>query len=225
VSATITTFTGRRVALELAEPAHVDIADIAWALGHINRFTGHAGAYTVADHSVIVSHLVPPQYAPRALLHDAAEAYLGDLSRPLKEALWRAGQLSLYRSFERDWDAAIAAALLSSHPLPSWAELDAIKFANCQALWIEKTMILGCDHVWRPRHDQAPPPRERLDAALRALDAVLDPKPGFSPWSRFLHRAIELRLASPADDARIVQRHLDVSDAARAWRAGQGSTA
>ena len=212
-------FSGRYVDLTQPEPADVDIIDIAWALGHTNRFTGHAGSYTVADHSVLVSHLVPIEHAPRALLHDAAETYLGDLSWPLKQVLRASGQFSAFEHLEADWDLAISAALLGGAPRRGLAEDLAIKAADRQALWIEKSAILGCADLWDPRSCEEPPPGPRRDAALRAFDAVLDPAPGWSPWSRFLHRAVDLGLASPADDARTVQRAIDIRDAARSLRA------
>lgn len=212
-------FSGRYVDLTQAEPAEVDIIDIAWALGHTNRFTGHAGSYTVADHSVLVSHLVPIEHAPRALLHDAAEAYLGDLSWPLKQVLRAGDQFSAFEDLEADWDLAISVPLLGGPPMRCPAEKQAIKAADRQALWIEKIAILGCHDVWDPRSCEEPPPGPLRDAALHALDAVLDPAPGATPWWRFLHRAIELGLASPDDEARIVQRALDIADAARSLRA------
>lgn len=71
----------------------LDINTIATALSRINRFTGHgARAYSVAEHSLLVSDLLADQgYSAlvqlAGLMHDAHEAYIGDLSSPLKWAL------------------------------------------------------------------------------------------------------------------------------------------
>lgn len=61
------------------------IDDIAHALSQINRFTGHTSKpYSVAEHSCRVSDLLPDGFRLAGLLHDAAEAYLGDMASPLK---------------------------------------------------------------------------------------------------------------------------------------------
>lgn len=84
----IITFTGKRV--DLLEPAAtmIEPADIAHSLSMQCRFNGHTRAfYSVGQHCYLVADLVPQQYQLQALLHDATEAYVGDLVSPLKSAL------------------------------------------------------------------------------------------------------------------------------------------
>jgi phage pi2 protein 07 len=70
------------------KPEQVCIEDIAHALSNICRFTGHTpNHYSVAEHSILVSYYVEPQNRLLALLHDASEAYLGDVASPLKQLL------------------------------------------------------------------------------------------------------------------------------------------
>lgn len=65
------------------------IVDIAYNLSHLNRYTGSAGQYSVAQHSVLVARNVREGLRLDALLHDAPEAYLGDVAAPLKAIIGR----------------------------------------------------------------------------------------------------------------------------------------
>ncbi|OWW18430.1 metal-dependent phosphohydrolase [Noviherbaspirillum denitrificans] len=100
----ILTYSGRYVNLLKPDPTTIHITDIAHALSQINRFGGHTRRfYSVAQHCVLASHLVPLKYRLHALLHDAAEAYFGDMVQPLK----RLDGSAQYRTWESMMQAEI----------------------------------------------------------------------------------------------------------------------
>jgi hypothetical protein len=70
-------------------PEEILLEDIAHALSNMCRFGGHvpAGFYSVAQHSVLMTNNVAPEFKVAALLHDATEAYLVDVPRPIKPVL------------------------------------------------------------------------------------------------------------------------------------------
>jgi hypothetical protein len=72
------------------EPRAEDIepTDIAHALGMLCRYGGHVDRfYSVAEHCVLMSLSVPQEDALAALLHDATEAYVVDVPRPIKRLM------------------------------------------------------------------------------------------------------------------------------------------
>jgi hypothetical protein len=90
------------------------IEDIARGLGNICRYAGQCRQfYSVAEHSLHVS-AVSPTHKLEALLHDAAEAFLGDVTRPLKQLLPDYKQLekaierAIFRRFALDFSALAA---------------------------------------------------------------------------------------------------------------------
>lgn len=84
----IQTLSGKKFDYVNATVDDIEIEDIATALSHICRFAGHLPEfYSVAQHSVLCSQLVPPEFAFEALMHDAAEAYCQDIPAPLKALL------------------------------------------------------------------------------------------------------------------------------------------
>lgn len=79
------TYTGRKFYPTAPEPEDIDPTDIAHALSMLCRYNGHVDRfYSVAEHCVHLSNYVAPEHALWALLHDATEAYVGDMVRPLK---------------------------------------------------------------------------------------------------------------------------------------------
>ena len=102
----MTTYTGRQFWPLDPRPEDVCIEDIAHALSMICRFGGHCRKfYSVAQHSCYVASLIPgPEKdgtSLAALMHDAAEAYVGDLIRPIKRSF------TPYHQVEAKVDAAI----------------------------------------------------------------------------------------------------------------------
>lgn len=84
----IQTLSGQHFNYRNIQPENIVIDDIATALSHTCRFAGHLPEfYSVAQHSVLVSQLVPDEFAMEALLHDASEAYCCDIPSPLKALL------------------------------------------------------------------------------------------------------------------------------------------
>jgi 5'-deoxynucleotidase YfbR-like HD superfamily hydrolase len=84
----ILTQSGQQFDLLRPTAAMIKPADIAHALSRLCRFNGHTRAhYSVAQHSLIVASLVPAEHQLVALLHDATEAYIGDMTRPLKAVM------------------------------------------------------------------------------------------------------------------------------------------
>ena len=118
----IQTLSGRRVNPLDAAADDIDPADIARALSNLCRFGGHSKAfYSVAQHSAIVCDLLEQRGGATAdelmaaLLHDAAEAYLGDLPHPLKHrselgAEFKRAETRLEAVIEHRFDLPDAAA-------------------------------------------------------------------------------------------------------------------
>jgi len=154
------TYTGRAIWSLDPRPEDVDIRDIAHALSLQCRFAGHSRFhYSVAQHSIMVRDLVnwyadcadiPAEDMPTdkewgpieltALLHDASEAYLIDVPRPLKP------HLPEYKVAENAWEQVIATRYGLTHPMPKL-----VKWADNAALAIERDALFGVQTMpWDP---------------------------------------------------------------------------
>lgn len=141
----IQTYSGRCALLLSPHPDMVSIDDIAVALSNQCRFLGHVRSfYSVAQHSVVVSRAVPNFLALAALLHDAAEAYVGDMPRPLKRHT-ECG--SLFQRLEARWQTTIEYHFGLEEGL---LDHEAIMIADCRALLAEKRDLLPAQspHDW-----------------------------------------------------------------------------
>jgi len=130
----IVTFSGKQFELLNPTPERVDIRDIAHALSRVCRFNGHTREhYSVAQHCVLVSRNVPAHLRLEALLHDAAEAYIGDVTSPLKRALGEG-----YKMIERRVERAVA-----DHFGIDWKMAPEVKLADLRALATERRDLLA----------------------------------------------------------------------------------
>jgi hypothetical protein len=137
------TFSGRRFFPFDPRPEDIDIVDIAHALSMTCRYGGHAKQfYSVAQHSVLVASKAPAHLALRALLHDAAEAYIGDLIRPIKKD----DRMAAFHDIERSVEHAICVALDVPWPLLT----PEIKALDNRILLDEREAVMSASgHDWK----------------------------------------------------------------------------
>jgi len=139
------------------------IEDIAHALSQLCRFTGHTKEfYSVAQHSVAVSCLVRPEFALEGLLHDAAEAYLGDVSSPLKFLLPK------YQAIENLIQDSIAKAFKLNTSFPAQKE---IKLADLRMLALERELLLPVGPLWDSLKGVQSAPAELLASCWNSAQA------------------------------------------------------
>ena len=198
---------GRRLDLFAPTPDAWTDEDLAMSLARVPRWAGQSRwdrPLTVAQHSLLVLALREQEEGPlhaaialRELLHDADEAWLGEVLRPVKPCLGEG-----YRALVCGLQAAIAAR----YRLPPWTEpaYAAHKRADHIAAASEAVHVIG----WRVREVAEV---LGIQAVPRMIDP-LPPQPGLAAWepwpaalaaSRFLVRLRALLQAAgaPADPA------------------------
>ena len=157
----IQTYTGRQFFPLDPRADDIDIVDIAHALSRVCRFNGHCvRPYSVAEHSLHVAlHVTWDAGAEAdrttvlaALLHDASEAYLCDVPRPIKTM----PEMAPYRAMESNVEAIIAAKYGLPHPLPA-----VVKRHDQRALSTEyRDLVPYKRHPWHlpePAWEDMPP--------------------------------------------------------------------
>jgi len=136
------TVSGRMI--RVFDPSHESnefvIEDIAHHLSLVCRFTGAVRVhYSVAQHSVLVSQLVPPEFALEGLLHDATEAYLNDMASPVKAGL------PDYKAAEDAMEQALAGRFGIA-----WPKSDAVRRADGIAVATEaRDLMNNISTLWR----------------------------------------------------------------------------
>jgi hypothetical protein len=167
----IETYTGGRFRPFEPRPADVRLLDIAAGLAHTCRFGGHCQQfYSVAQHSLHVSReFDDPRLQLLALFHDAGEAYLGDIPRPIKAELDRMETV----------EAAIREAVWTAFEVdpPAASEWEQVMAADDRLLAYEADRLLA-DGSWV----EASPDLE-YELATDSVDGVRD---------RFCERGEEL---------------------------------
>lgn len=139
----IQTFSGKAFDVLDVDPMQISIIDIAHALSQICRYTGHTRyPYSVAQHSILMMDAMPGgtdvNTLKWALLHDASEAYLTDIARPVKP------HLGNYMTMEKQVMTGVAYRFGLKGAMP-----EIVKEYDTRILMDERRSLLGpCERDW-----------------------------------------------------------------------------
>lgn len=193
------TYTGLRPVIGDMKPDQVCLGDISTSLSRLVRFIGHTErAYSVGEHCILVSRLLEhhgchPLIQLAGLMHDAHEAYIGDMPTPVKIAL---GASEAWGELEANADLAICQ--WTEILVPDDFHLEEVKRADIGALMHEaKYLCHSKGEGWGYTLDnvyQVPPHIERESL-------------GRKPWlvkTEFVSRYLQLKetLREHASDER-----------------------
>jgi len=134
----IRTFMGKYIDPLNPDPEAITLVDIAHALSNQCRWGGHSMRfYSVAEHSIFVQNMVPSwEDKIAAMLHDASEAYIADIARPVK------GRITNYHEIEHNLMNVISRKFGFEYPLST-----AVKEADNYALkWEWINLVLADRH-------------------------------------------------------------------------------
>lgn len=148
----IETYSGQKVIFPFPEPESIKIQDIAHGLSQICRFSGQCSHfYSVAQHSLNMAiELHKRGCGPRlqllGLIHDATEAYVGDIPSPIKQLI------PAYQEIEKRLQKAIWTGLHITPPV-QW-EKDIIKRTDELLLGYEAQNLMVCRDSWNRKYIQ-----------------------------------------------------------------------
>ncbi len=153
----IRTFMGKMVDPFNPDPDQITLVDIAHSLSNLCRWNGHTMKYySVAEHSIFVQNMVQSREDKvAAMLHDASEAYISDVTRPVKH------RLKNYFDVEYDLMIAISRKFNFQYPLSQ-----SVKEADDYALHWEYANLVIAERV------PTMTPREAKHAFLGIMDIL-----------------------------------------------------
>lgn len=173
----IQTYTGKQFWPLEPRGEDIDILDIAHALSNLCRYGGHVEEfYSVAQHCVLVSDTVPAEFALYGLLHDASEAYLIDVPRPIKHSLG----MEAYRAAEKKLQTEIY-----FHFYLGANEPTEVKTADTQLLRTEQRDLMK------------PAPAAWKDYRVGALEMKIEPWTPRAASVTYLQRYAQLTMHYP----------------------------
>lgn len=159
------TYSGKAFEYNNIQPDMLDIRDIAHALALQNRYNGHTKyPYSVALHSVLCSYApdCPNELRFEALMHDAAEAYLGDIPRPFTRLIPE------IKTYFREAELAIANKYGTRYPMSP-----EVKAVDDRLLMTEKQYLLGPEpREWICTAEPYPDVHEVAHALIHSLLCV-----------------------------------------------------
>ena len=173
------TIFGIEVDLLNPTPEMIDIRDIAYSLGRQCRYNGMTSQHcSVAEHSIFVAELVKHAGGSQheqfcALLHDAHEAYIGDMIQPMKTM---PGLGRLYEALEKDWIVHVGRKFKLSNSKEVWAIVHEADMAAAATEMRDLTKFE--EDVWRSvgnaRHQKIEKTMDARAARWAFLERFLD---------------------------------------------------
>ncbi len=153
----------------------ISIEDIARPLANNCRFAGHLPRhYSIAQHAVNVSRLVPAGFEFTGLMHDTSEAFTNDITTPLKQVI------PGFKDLETSIETEMSRQFRFQFPLP-----DCVKLADLQMLLLEKEEIKRDFNHWAVLDGVTVTPEERARVCL-------DPLTPDQAYHLFMERFYEL---------------------------------